>query len=45
VLRLPWIVNLVPLLKGLLPRRLFDKVVGRWLGVYDSMREFRGRGT
>ena len=43
VLRLPWIVNLVPLLEGLLPRRWFDTVVGRWLGVYDSMREFRGR--
>lgn len=43
VLRLPWIVNLVPLLQGLLPRRWFDVVVGRWLGVYESMRGFRGR--
>lgn len=44
-LRLPWIVNLVPLLEGVLPRRWFDVVVGRWLGVYTSMRDFRGRGS
>lgn len=41
--RLPRIVGLVPLLRGLLPARWFDVVVGRWFGVYESMDEFRGR--
>lgn len=43
-LHLPWIVRLVPLLRGLLPARLFDRVVGDGLGVYGTMRGFRGRG-
>lgn len=42
-LRMPWIVNMLPLLKGLLPSRLFDKVVGDWFGIYDSMNTFKGR--
>ncbi len=42
-LPLPWIVRLVPLLRGLLPPRLFDRVVGDGLGVYRTMRGFRGR--
>lgn len=42
-LRLPRIVGAVPLLRGLLPTRAFDRIVGDWLGVYRSMREFRGR--
>ncbi|MGD8494774.1 MAG: SDR family oxidoreductase [Gemmatimonadales bacterium] len=42
-LPLPRIVGLVSLLRGLLPIRWFDVVVGRWLGVYESMRSFRGR--
>lgn len=41
--RLPRIVGLVPLLRGLLPARWFDVVVGRWFGVYESMDAFRGR--
>lgn len=43
VLRLPWIVNLLPLVRGLLPVRWFDLIGGRWLGVYHSMDDFQGR--
>lgn len=42
-LRLPWVVNLVPMLKGVLPARWFDLMVGRWLGIYRTMDHFRGR--
>jgi short-subunit dehydrogenase len=35
-------VNIVPLLKGVLPTRIFD-VVAEWLGVYSSMNSFEGR--
>lgn len=42
-LRMPWIVNLLPLLRGILPTRWFDVVVGEWFGVYHSMETFRGR--
>lgn len=42
-LRLPRILNLVPLLRGLLPTRWFDKIGGEWVGVYHSMRTFKGR--
>ena len=42
-LRMPRIVGLVPLLRGLLPVRWFDRIVGDWLGVYRSMDEFRGK--
>lgn len=43
VLRLPWIVNLLPLVRSLLPVRWFDLIGGRWLGVYHSMDDFQGR--
>jgi all-trans-retinol dehydrogenase (NAD+) len=42
-LRLPRLLNAVPLLRGLLPVRWFDKIGGEWMGVYHSMRTFRGR--
>ena len=42
-LRLPRILNLLPLVRGLMPTRVFDKVGGEWFGVYDSMSTFRGR--
>ncbi len=35
-------VNLVPILKGVMPRRVFDVVAG-YLGVYSSMHAFEGR--
>ena len=43
ILRLPRILYLLPLVRGILPRPLFDLIVGRWLGVYRSMDAFRGR--
>lgn len=42
-LRLPLIVNLLTLVKGLLPTRLFDLVVGRGLAIYKTMETFKGR--
>jgi short-subunit dehydrogenase len=41
--RTPWIVTILPLVRGLLPTTWFDVVVGKWLGVYDTMRTFTGR--
>ena len=43
LLRLPWLINLVPLLRGVLPARWFDKIGGQWMGVYHSMDAFKGR--
>lgn len=43
LLRKPFIVNLLPLLRGLLPTRVFDVVAGQWFGVYTSMNAFTGR--
>jgi all-trans-retinol dehydrogenase (NAD+) len=44
-LRLPRSLNLLPLLRGLLPARWFDRVGGEWAGVYHTMSTFRGRDT
>jgi short-subunit dehydrogenase len=44
LLRRPKIVNLMPFLRGALPTRLFDRVVGRGLRIYNSMDEFEGHG-
>lgn len=43
ILRKPAIVHLLPLLRGILPARLFDRVVGRGFNVYTSMDQFTGR--
>ncbi|MDX5438086.1 MAG: SDR family oxidoreductase [Pontibacter sp.] len=43
LLRRPLIVHLLPLLRGLLPTRLFDRVVGYGFDVYTSMDHFAGR--
>lgn len=42
-LRMPWIVNLLPLIKGILPVRWFDVVIGKWFGIYSTMQHFTGR--
>ncbi len=44
-LRMPAIVNLLPLVRGILPARVFDIVVGRVFGIYESMTDFTGRQT
>ncbi len=41
--RMPALVYLIPLLKGLLPARVFDLLIGRGMGVYKSMAAFKGR--
>ena len=43
ILRLPRVLHLLPLVRGILPQPVFDLIVGRWLGVYRSMEGFRGR--
>lgn len=43
MLRMPKLLDLLPLVRGLLPMRAFDTVVGGWFGIYDSMRTFKGR--
>jgi short-subunit dehydrogenase len=42
VVRTPWLVQVTPLLKGLLPRRVFYRMAGL-LRVNTSMLEWRGR--
>jgi short-subunit dehydrogenase len=44
ILREPFMVKLIPLLKGLLPAQAFDYLAGRLFGVYSSMDTFKGRG-
>jgi short-subunit dehydrogenase len=41
--RTPWLVTVTPILKGLMPFRLFYRVAA-WLGVNTSMVAWRGRG-
>ncbi|MGD1840514.1 MAG: SDR family oxidoreductase [Thermonemataceae bacterium] len=43
MLKAPWSVNLLPFLKGTLPIRVFDVVVGQGLNIYSSMAKFIGR--
>jgi all-trans-retinol dehydrogenase (NAD+) len=40
--RAPWLVKVTPLMKALVPFRVFYRVAG-WLGVNTSMLEWRGR--
>jgi all-trans-retinol dehydrogenase (NAD+) len=42
-LRMPWIVNIVPFWKAILPARWFDVIVGRGFGIYKTMSTFKGR--
>ncbi len=39
----PFMVKLLPFLKGVLPGALFDLIAGRIFGVYYSMKTFTGR--
>ena len=43
VVCMPWIVNLLPLFRGVLPTRVFDLIVGKLFRVHTSMKEFTGR--
>ncbi|PAU95192.1 short-chain dehydrogenase [Aliifodinibius salipaludis] len=42
-LREPFMVKILPFLKGILPTRIFDFVAGRLFQVYHSMDTFKGR--
>lgn len=45
MLRMPWIVHMVPMLYAVLPAPIFDMICGRLLGIYRSMEQFHhGRG-
>jgi len=41
--RKPFMVNCLPFIRGILPTRIFDWLVGSVLGVYKSMDHFTGR--
>ncbi len=43
ILQEPMMVKSVPVLKGILPRRMFDFVAGKMFGVHTSMEQFKGR--
>jgi short-subunit dehydrogenase len=43
-LSMPFSYNFVRICQGILPVRLFDLIIGKWLGVYKTMDEFKGRG-
>jgi short-subunit dehydrogenase len=42
LLRMPFMVNLLPLFRGILTARMFDVVTGKLFRVYDTMKEFKG---
>jgi len=42
-IRMPWIVYIVYFVKGILPQRWFDMVVGKWFGFHKSMDAFKGK--
>jgi all-trans-retinol dehydrogenase (NAD+) len=42
--RMPWWIYTLPIARGLMPTRFFDLVVGRGLGVYRTMEQFKGHG-
>lgn len=44
-LRAPFMVKLIPFLKGVLPRPIFDLVAGKLFMVYRSMDTFKGKVT
>jgi len=43
LVRAPFMVHFIPLLRGILPARVFDFVAGKIFGVYNSMSTYTGR--
>ncbi|MCD4833615.1 MAG: SDR family oxidoreductase [Bacteroidales bacterium] len=41
-IRMPWLVYTLFFIKGILPVRWFDFIIGKGFGVYKSMNEFKG---
>jgi short-subunit dehydrogenase len=42
-IRMPRIVYMLPFLKGILPQRWLDVIVGKWFGFHKSMDTFKGK--
>ncbi len=42
-IRMPRIVYILPFLKGILPQRWLDVIVGKWFGFHKSMDAFKGK--
>ena len=42
-IRMPRVVYLLPILKGILPQRWLDLIVGKWFGFHKSMDTFKGK--
>jgi short-subunit dehydrogenase len=40
--RAPLTIYLIPIMKGLMPVRVFDFIAGKLMGVYKSMEQFKG---
>lgn len=45
ILREPFMVKSLPLLRGVLPTRVFDLVAGKLFGVYKTMESFKGHSS
>lgn len=43
ILRSPWIIYTLPFVKGILPKRMLDLLIGKGFGIYHSMDKFKGR--
>lgn len=43
ILQEPFMVKSVPILKGILPQRIFDFIAGKVFGVHNTMDGFKGR--
>ncbi len=41
--RMPGIIYTLLFIKGILPVRWFDIIVGKWIGIYKTMNDFKGR--
>ncbi|MEE4378362.1 MAG: SDR family oxidoreductase [Candidatus Competibacteraceae bacterium] len=42
IVRAPLTVYLIPIMKGLMPTRMFDLIAGKIMGIYKSMEHFKG---
>ncbi len=43
--RAPWIVGLLPFVRGIMPARVFDFIGGKLLRIYASMDDFKGHSA
>jgi all-trans-retinol dehydrogenase (NAD+) len=45
IIRRPRSVYLLPIMRGILPAKIFDRVIGKGFRIYSSMNEFTGRNS